>query len=183
MVVPVIVTVVRGDITPNLTICRTADSPPVTYKPGRTRFRISKDNGASSQDLLEFATQLVVSEQVAVSGKHKLEVDDDKLRIEVGGVWLPLPSVSIDLNAHVLKRFRFCRPEEYSALRNYSSGEFSIAKLKLQFPPLTDDAEWQDADSVDPSSQVVKEHVPIVDLRFSELVENGGIGFNVHAEE
>lgn len=180
--VPVKATLLKGVITPELTVIRAADSPPFTFQPGRTRFRVSKDGGANSLDLLEFISQLVVAKRIAANGRHELVVNDDQLTLEVGEVWFPLPSVSIDLNADVLRRFRFCRPDEYSALKNYSSGELSIAKLKLEVPPLLDGKAWEEADAVEPSSYVVSENVPIVDLSFSQLVESGGIGLSVLPE-
>lgn len=176
--IPVQVTYVQGSITPGLTIIRKADSPAILYTPRTTRFQLSNDGGKTSVDLLVFASHMVASREITASGFHRLELSDETLRIDVRGHWLPLPKLVIDLDANASRKFRYCNAEEYSAIKNYSSGALSIAKLRLHVPNLSASG-WVDADSVPLQSAMHMEPVPIVELRLSELAESGGIGFNV----
>lgn len=182
LLIPVILTFVGGVMTPHLTISRKVHSSPVRYESGRTQFRLSNDNGGSSVDLLEFATKLVTDKKITTSGEHKIQIEDDTMSIDVGDCWLPLPKMRIDFVLTVERKYSYCQPDEYSALRNHSSGTLSIAKLKLCVPSLYA-AEWEDVKFFEPSLNVQAGDLPIVDLSLSELAESGGIGFQVSVEE
>jgi len=78
----------------------------------------------------------------------------------------------------VRKLFRHCKASEYLALKNYSTGELTVAQLKLELPPFSNSNAWQDGTNVRPYEHVT-ENVPAVQLQLSNMAPARTIGVRV----
>jgi hypothetical protein len=120
-----------------------------------------------------------LEKEIAESGTYEFIIKDDDLCILLNGTdWVPLPHLRLTTAVKVRTLFRHCKPDEYLALRNYSTGTLTIAEMKLKLPSFNDANSWQEAASIEPYEKVV-ENVPVVDLQLSAMARSGKFGFRM----
>jgi hypothetical protein len=176
--VPVVVTLKEVEIEPSFTF-PAGSGFKISLPPKPAPGFVSRDSGKSRTTLFDFMVQHVLEDEISRSGSHELIVRDDELSILLNEAdWVPLPHLQLRTTLTVRKLFRHCKPDEYLALRNYSTGSLAITEMKLVLPAFNDADAWQEAATIEPYEKVV-ENVPVVDLRLSAMARSGKFGFRV----
>ncbi len=112
-------------------------------------------------------SRLVRANQTDMSTSTEIVSGDKTLCVLLNGSnWVPLPLLEVKVDWSVKNLFRFCRPQEYLAMKNYMTGDLSITSLKLELPNFRDVNAWKETANVSISDQV-KHYIPIVDLVMS----------------
>ena len=175
--VPVIVTHVIGELEPAFTFPTERShtiSLPLRPAPGF----VSQDGGVTRCKLFDFIVKHVSDIGIPQSGTHSFVVQDDSLCVLMNETdWVPLPYLEITAATIVRKYFRRCKPDEYLALKNYTTGDLTVAEMKLRLPAFDDSGAWDDAAAIENLGEPV--NVPVIDLWGSKLWQNNQFGVRI----
>jgi len=177
--VPVLVSLVEGTLQPDFTFTHDPERE-VLHFPNkeRTPFVVTTDDGHTQMSLLDYMNMQVIKRGLIQSEHMEFVVKDSSLKIHLGDEWVKLPHLRITAKTKTRKLFRHCKAPEYLALKNYSTGELTVAELKVELPPFTDSTAWKDGTNIAPYEHVT-ENVPAVQLQHSRLSPAGTMGFRV----
>jgi hypothetical protein len=140
---------------------------------------VSTDGGRTRQTLLDYMNNHVVQNGPIDPGTREYVVKSDELLMLMNkSDWIPLPHLVITAETHIRKVFRHCKPSEYLALKNHSTGELTVAELRLELPPFDDGSEWRDGSSIQ-TYEHVTETIPAVNLQLSRMSPARTIGVRV----
>lgn len=177
--VPVVVSLVEGELHPDFTFAQESGGVTIGFPFNTSQFFVSIDSGRTSSTLLDYMNNHVVRSGLIESGTREFVVENDDLCLLLNKTeWVPLPHLLITAVTRVRKLFRHCKASEYLALKNYSTGELTVAQLKLELPPFNNSNAWQDGTNVQPYEHVT-ENVPAVQLQLSNMAPARTIGVRV----
>jgi hypothetical protein len=172
--VPVVVTHVIGELQPAFTF-PTERSHTITLPLRPAPGFVSHDGGTTRSTLFDFIVRHVSDIGISQSGTQSFVVQDDSLSVLMNETdWVPLPYLEITAKTIVSKYYRRCKPDEYLALKNYTTGELTVAEMKLRLPAFDDSGAWDDAAAIQNLGEPVT--VPVIDLWESKLWQSNQFG-------
>jgi hypothetical protein len=177
IVIPVIVTLVEGELEPSFTFTEGTFGECLSLPNNTGRYFVSTDGGRTRTALLNYMNNHIVNCGLIEAGKREYVVKKTDLCLLVNrDQWIPLPHLLITSDIKTRKLFRHCKPSEYQALKNHSTGELSLTNVKLELSRFGDTQEWKDGTNVEPYEHVT-ENLPVVLLQLSKMLPAGTIQF------
>lgn len=177
--VPVLLSLVEGTLHPDFTFTHDPERELLHLPDSQTTpFVVTTDDGHTQMSLLDYMNREVIKRGLIQSERTEFDVKDRSLKIHLGSDWVKLPHLRITAETKTRKLFRHCKAAEYLALKNYSTGELTVAELKVELPPFTDSTEWKDGTNIAPYEHVT-ENVPAVQLQHSRLTPARTMGFRI----
>jgi hypothetical protein len=177
IVIPVIVSLIEGELEPSFTFATGTFGKGLGLPNNTDYYFVSTDGGRTQMTLLNFMNNHIAGLGLIEAGKREYFVKRVDLHLLVNGdQWIPLPHLLITAVTKVRKLFRHCKPTEYLALKNHTTGELMIADVRLELSRFGDTSEWKDGTDVDPYEHVT-ETLPVVSLQLSKMLPAGTMQF------